>query len=396
MRRKILVFGCGELQESLISNAKLLGYYVIGLDIKNDIAAKNLCDRFFVIPGDDFNATCKLVEEFQIDGLITSATDRPLEMMAKISEKYSFVFPTLEAIKNTTNKHLLKNILIKNNIPTANATLLENISEIKNINQFSYPLIVKPVDNSGSRGVIYCSDATSLIESLHKALYYSNVKKVLVEEYIGGEEYSIESLIFKNNVSVIQITKKETTAPPYNVELAHKQPAQLNPIIYNRILEVVKKMASALELNNCACHTETKVYNGIPYIIENGARLGGDYITSHLTPLSSGVNMEQQLLKICIGEPFVCPMIEQNYAYIKYFHFPEGIVEFDQDKLSEIIHPNLVKLEFKLSSGQRIPRITNSMDRYGFIIVNGHNKSEVEDSMNFLMNEIHKVIIIRQ
>ena len=99
------------------------------------------------------------------------------------------------------------------------------------------------------------------------------------------------------------------------------QPAQLEANTLHKIIGSVKKMVKALELDNCACHTELKVMDEIPYIIENGARLGGDYITSDLTPLSTGVNMEQELIKICLGELFITPIIKNDYALYAILSF---------------------------------------------------------------------------
>ena len=318
MTKNIMVFGCGGLQETLIKNVKSLGHFAVGIDVDENAISRNLCNKFYVVKGDDFTGTCKIVERHKIDGIVTAASDKPLEMMARIAEKYSFPFPKLDSVQKTTQKHLLKNLLINNSIPTAQFYLLDGKNNgFKRDNDLVFPLIVKPVDNSGSRGVVHCETETELNKNIKEALNYSEAKKILVEEYIGGEEFSVESLISNKVVYVIQVTKKITSEPPFNVELGHLQPAEVNPLIFGKIVDSINRMIKLIGLNNCACHTELKVFNETPYIIENGARLGGDYITSVLTPLSTGINIEQELIKISLGEEFVYPEKELGYSYIR-------------------------------------------------------------------------------
>ncbi len=326
---------------------------------------------------------------------MTAGTEKPLEMMARIAEKYQLSFPKLESIRNTSYKHLFKNVLVKNDIPTAKSYLFKPGISKNVIPGLAYPLIVKPVDNSGSRGVIYCKNKKELSAGIKLALLYSKTKMALAEEYIEGKEYSVESLISRKRVTIISITEKLVTPHPYNVELGHIQPARLSKITHQKIINTITKLVSSVELDNCACHTELKFFRGIPYIIENGARLGGDYITSDLIPLSTGVNMEQEVIKIALGKAYVYSKAKTNSSYIKYFNFGEGTIKYDENSLKKIKHKNLVKIKLFLKSGQNIPQIRNSLDRYGFIIVKGDDRSSVILAMNKIYKEVlNKIQII--
>lgn len=390
----IMVFGCGELQTSIIMQSRQIGLEVVGVDLFDSPTAKNACNYFYVIPGDDFNGHCAIIERHKIKGIITAATDKPLIMMAMLAEKYHFAFPSLDSIRKSTYKDLLKNELVRNNISTARFYLIEE-PDILDLNiPEKFPYIVKPADSSGSRGVLLCRNRKELKHGIEVAMNYSRLKKVLVEEYIPGEEYSVESLVFKRSVYVIQITRKFTTPPPYNVELGHLQPADIEPATALAIHEMITKIVEALDLNYCACHTELKISEGKIYIIENGARLGGDYITSALTPLSSGINIEKELINIAIGKPFNFPTPQNKASFIRYFNLPVGTINYDRYKMLNFKHPALIELKLDLAPGQKVPLITDSLQRYGYILIKADNVSMAENLMNDIYNQILEFIQI--
>ena len=113
------------------------------------------------------------------------------------------------------------------------------ISKVEEAEGLVFPVIVKPRDNSGSRGVKLCCNQEELKESLDEALENSKLDTVLVEEFIEGSEYSIESLHHDGKSEVIQFTEKKTTEFPYNVELGHIQPANISDENKQKICEII-------------------------------------------------------------------------------------------------------------------------------------------------------------
>ena len=190
---------------------------------------------------------------------------------------------------------------------------------------------------------------------------------VLVEELIDGPEYSIESLHYKGKTHVLQFTQKQTTSFPYNVELGHIQPADLTDKQKKEIGEIINKIAAIFKFDNCASHTELKICNGKIVVIETSPRLGGDFITSKLVPLSTGINMEKLLIKIAVGEEvgeddFV-PGIKRCSA-IRFFNLTEGEIIFigDLGKIKKVA--GFKEYNFDLKKGDSINKITSSLNRY--------------------------------
>lgn len=393
-KKSILVFGVGELQCSIIRRAKLKGLFTIGIDPCADAVCKDEVDAFEIVGGQDFEGTCAIVEKYGVDAIVTAATDKPLVMMARIAEKYGFPFYSIETAQWSTDKYQMKQRFLEGGVPCACGRLIAKAEEADDL---YYPLIVKPRDNSGSRGVKLCRNKEELQEAMQEALQYSHLDTVLVEEYIEGQEYSIEGLHYEGKSEVIQFTEKTTTEFPYNVELAHKQPANLTENQKNDIRELVSKIAKCMHFENCPSHTELKINERGIFIIETSPRLGGDYITSTLVPLSTGINMEDQLLNIALGEKVDTQTGRVEKASgVCFFCLPEGIVKKIDPQINDVATwPGVYSFELKLKEGDEVHQITSSLNRYGEVIVEGENMSIVKDRLLKYQTKMAESITIK-
>ena len=378
--KRVLIFGVGPLQKSIIGRAKRMGLYTVGIDPCVDATCKDCVDAFEVVPGQDYEGHCAVVEKYGIDAIVTAATDKPLVMMARIAEKYGFPFYSVETAKWSTDKFQMKQRFMEGDIPCAKGCLVKSVSEVED---FEYPVIIKPRDNSGSRGVKLCRSKEELEASMSEAFEVSKLDTVLVEEFIEGLEYSIEGLHYDAKSEVIQFTEKKTTEFPYNVELGHIQPANISEENKQRIREIVAKIGKALHFENCPSHTELKINERGIYVIETSPRLGGDYITSTLLPLSTGVNVEDELLKIALGET-INPTIEAvQYSGVRFFAFEEGR-EIKHVPDSDFVKdwPHVVDFSFTLKEGDKVNRITSSLNRYGQLILQAGNRDSIEEAFD--------------
>jgi len=413
-QKAVLIFGVGPLQESIINRAKLMGLYTVGIDPAEDAACRNVVDAFEIVGGQDYDGTCAVVEKYGIDAIVTAATDKPLVMMARIAKKYGFPFYSVETAQWSTDKFQMKQRFEFGDVPHARGVLVSpgcwqlavgdsGQKLIANGQELCLPVIVKPRDNSGSRGVKLCRTKEELEQSMAEALEYSKLDSVLVEEFIEGPEYSIEALHYnaishsplaisgieptansqQPTAKVIQFTEKKTTEFPYNVELGHIQPANISEENKQKIREIISKIGAALHFENCPSHTELKINNRGIFVIETSPRLGGDYITSTLTPLSTGVNMEDELLKIALGEQ-IHPQPEQiQYSGVRFFAFKEeSIIKHTLNEEFVKGWPHVVDFSFNLKEGDKVNRITSSLNRYGQLILQAGNRDAIEEAFD--------------
>lgn len=389
-KKAILIFGVGPLQKSIIECCKTLGLYTIGIDPDENAICKNLVDVFEVVGGQDYDGTIKVAKQYNITGIITSATDKPLVMMAHVAKVLNLPFFSVETAQYSTDKYLMKQKFQEVGIPCAKGVLL-NIKNNLNDLDCTYPVIVKPRDNSGSRGVVFCDNLKSLQIAVQEAFKYTIKENVLVEEFIDGKEYSVESIHYHGESHIIQITEKMTTEFPYNVELGHIQPAGITSEQKDEIQQLINKIAHILKFENCASHTELKINSDGIKIIETSPRLGGDFISSTLVPLSTGINVENLLIDISIGKalPIKCfESLVNNSSGIIFFELPEGIIT-NIACLNEINNiEGIYSWSFDLTVGEKINKISSSLNRYGYAIFQNNQKKTV----NSIVDEINRIV----
>lgn len=392
-KKSIMVFGAGELQLSIINRAKAMGLFVVGIDPFKEAYSKDACDAFEVVGGQDYEGTIAVCKKYNVSAIVTAATDKPLVMMARVAKSLNLLFYSEETAIWSTDKYQMKARFNEGGVPCAQGELIQNAEEATDL---FFPVICKPRDNSGSRGVKLCRNLQELQDCVDEAFQYSHLETVLVEEFIEGSEYSIESLHYNGNTEVIQFTEKKTTEFPYNVELGHKQPANLTEDQRYRIRDIVSKVAKCLNFDNCASHTELKVNERGIFVIETSPRLGGDYITSTLTSLSTGINIEDQLLHISLGEQVDAKSGHENKASaVCFFSLPEGEVKVLDPIISEVASwPGVYSFELNLKVGDYVNKITSSLNRYGQFIVTGETREEVDELIEKYEEKIQSLITI--
>ncbi len=377
-KKSVLIFGVGPLQKSIIDRAKLMGLYTVGIDPCEDATCRDCVDAFEIVGGQDFDGTMAVAMKYQIDAIVTAATDKPLVMMARVAKELNLPFYSVETAQWSTDKFQMKERFELGGVPHAQGRLISKVEEAEGL---VFPVIVKPRDNSGSRGVKLCRDKNELQISIDEALENSKLDTVLVEEFIEGPEYSIESLHHDGKSEVIQFTEKKTTEFPYNVELGHIQPATISDENKQKIREIVAKIGKALNFENCPSHTELKINERGIFVIETSPRLGGDYITSTLTPLSTGVNLEDELLKISLGEEINPSPKAVQYSGVRFFAFKEGSIIKHVPEISFVKEwPHVVDFSFNLQKGEKVHQITSSLNRYGHITLIAGNRESIADA----------------
>ncbi len=394
-KKSILVFGVGELQKSIIGRAHKMGLFVVGIDPCADAFCKDDVDAFEIVGGQDYEGTLAVAKKYNVSAVVTAATDKPLVMMARIAKELNLPFYSIETAQWSTDKYQMKQRFIAGGVPCAKGRLVKSAQETAD---FVYPIIVKPRDNSGSRGVKLCRTQEELQSCIDEALEYSHLDSVLVEEFIEGQEYSIESLHYNGKTEVIQFTEKKTTEFPYNVELGHKQPANLTDVQKDAIRDIITKIAAALHFENCPSHTELKINERGIFVIETSPRLGGGYITSTLVPLSTGINIEDLQLCLALGKSVdaLTGRVEKASG-VCFFHLTQGCVSAIDEKIRDVPSwPGVVSFDLKLKVGDKINEMKSGLDRYGQFIVAGESRSDVDSLVNEYEKKINAFIKVSE
>lgn len=380
MPKTVMVFGAGINQLTLIDAVNDLGYRSLVIDPSPNPPGKARAQLFLQIAKDDYDATRQAAIDHNVAGIVTGQMENPLKMMARLSQEMGYIFHSPEVIERSTNKFLMKQAFQKNGIPCANGKLINDVRILsrEELDEFAYPVIIKPLSAFSSRGVYRIEKYQDYLDKIGTTLNFSNDGRYLIEDFIEGPEYSVETITYQGNTTIIQYTEKLITPYPNTVEIGHIQPADLSEAQKSEISEVVIKAIKSLDIDNSAAHTELKLSSHGPIIIEIGARMGGDFISSYLVRESTGINMEREAVRVALGmEPDFSNGC-QAAAAIMYLLLPPGAcIAKVHDSNSQIGDGGLVMSDLSVSSGDVVEPVTDSSKRSGWIIVKGRNYTEV-------------------
>ncbi len=370
--KSIMILGASIFQLPAIEKAKEMGLKTIVVDMDRDAIGFKAADVTLEISTIDIPKVVEAAKEYNVDGVMTLATDMPVRTIAAIVKEMKINGVDEATAVKATNKALMRECLKANNVPIPafyRAKTKEEYAEA--VRKFEKKCIVKPADNSGSRGVFLVDDLNdeAKIEYAYEhSKKYSRSGEILIEDYMEGPEVSVETLSIDGVVNVIQITDKLTTGEPRFVEMGHSQPSRLSPAVQEQIRDVASRAVKAIGIENGPSHTEIKVTEEGPKIVELGARLGGGSITTSLVPLSTGVNMVECCLKIALGEePDIVKKIDRGSA-IRHFNTPVGILESVQGIEEAERLEGVKQVYFTKSIGEAVGTLHSGADRVGFVI----------------------------
>ena len=392
--KKLLVLAAGILQVPIIKKAHEMGYYVIAADGDRDAIGLQYADKVIVTNIIDEDEMLRIAQEEQIDGVIHPCSEVSMNVMGRINDEMGLSGISREQAIRATNKHLMRRAFEKEEAPSPISFITssaENAWEIFET-RFKGNAILKPSRNSGSRGIAKVEkdiDRIKFFRLYSIALKESRDNSVLIEQFIEGPEFSVEIIVWKNNVNVLTVTDKKTTEAPHFVELGHNQPSVYPSGIVKKIKAAAVAGVKALGVDCCACHAEIKVQDDEPYIMEIGARLGGDFISTELTHLSTGIDMVAAAIDCALGiEPDLSVKEEKHGVCIRYFCPKPGVLKSISN--TELLDDSRVyDWEIYHILGDIIPEVTSSLSRSGHVIVTEKTAQEAIELADKLVNDIN-------
>ena len=366
--KKLAIIGASYLQLPLVQKAKALGVETHCFAWEEGAVCKELTDFFYPISVLEKEMILEKCQKIGVDGITSIATDMAVPTISFVAEKMGLVSNSFLSALISTDKALMRNRFQESDVNSPKYKVIDS-SDTVALQNLNFPLIVKPVDRSGSRGIQKVETNKEINVAIEIARKESFSGKLIVEEFIEGKEISVEGISFNGNHSILAITDKVTTGAPHFVELAHHQPSSLPKSILEEIEQETVKALNALEIRNGASHSEFKITEkGEIFIIEVGARMGGDFIGSHLVKLTTGFDYIEAVIKIALNCFEGKVNISEGKAAGVYFLSEENksILPFFQKE-------NLFDVE-KAIQKQQLIKVSNSNDRSGYLIYQNEKK----------------------
>lgn len=369
--KTLAIIGASYLQLPLVQRAKEMGIRTICFAWAEGAVCKDVADVFYPISIVEKEPILDICRQEQIDGICTIASDVAAPTVAYVAEQMGLVGNSYECALQANDKYLMRKAFQSAGILCPLYQMVKSVDEELN-DAFIYPLIIKPTDRSGSLGVTKVSDIIARKYALQAALDYSFKHEAIVEQFIEGREISVEFISYQGIHYPLQITDKVTTEAPHFVEIAHHQPADLTKEQYAEIYDLTKRALTALGVTNGASHSEYRITKeGRIYVMEIGARMGGDFIGSDLVQLSTGYDFLRGVIEVALGTFNPPQLTEHNYSGVYFLSEATSYLKpiIEQHTLLEIV-------QAKITDSTLHP-LTCSGDRSGYLIYKSDKKLDL-------------------
>lgn len=335
--KKILLLGGSAQQIIAIETAKRLGYYTILCDFLEDNPGQYFADKFFLVSTTDKESVLKVAQKEEIEGVLAYASDPAAPTAAYVAEKMKLPGNPYKSVEILCNKDKFRAFLKKHHFFTPNAKGYDSLEcaekEIRE-GKFRMPIIVKPVDSSGSKGVGRINACEDIQNILKNAFFYSRTKKIIVEEFvekygyqIAGDGMSVDGeLVFRCFANDHFDSKCVNPFVPISASFPYNMPDEIHEKIHNEI----QRLLRLLQMKTCTYNFDIRIdrkYN--VYLMEVAPRDGGNYIPQ-IIKYETGIDLVEYSIKAAMGEKVIMSgMVKPKgfWAYYAVHSLKNGILK---------------------------------------------------------------------
>ncbi|MDU2196910.1 MAG: ATP-grasp domain-containing protein [Peptostreptococcaceae bacterium] len=397
--KKILVVGAGNLQVNTIKLIKELGYYCIAIDGNQNSIGFKFCDEYEVIDVLNVSACVEYAKSKKIDGVTTTSATITLPAVSAIAKELGLIGINSEVVDVLRDKYKIKKKLFDygcNIYGYFGEVSTEKLyHELKN--NITYPVVIKPSDGSGSKGISIVYDENNLSKAIKYAYESSRTKNIYVESFIEGKEYGVECFVMNGEVIIYGIIKQTFVEHKDEIEYGHCLPSGLPIDIEHKIEDEVKKAIKCLGINYGSVNMDIILSNdNKPYIIDVGARIGLNKIAEKIVPLATGVDILKNTIKVCLGEKVdLYPRYIRNIATRVILPKPGKVKEIKN--YSEIFkQEDVLEIILNIEAGNQIHQYKTKADACGWIFTTGKNIEEAELLANMTTKKVYSNIIYEE
>lgn len=392
--KKILLLGGANTQIPSILTAKKMGYYTITCDYLPDNPGHKFADEYHNVSTTDKEAVLALAKELQIDGILAYATDVAAATAAYVSEAMGFPTSPYKSVDILTNKDKFRAFLEENGFCTPRARGYSSVEEAKkDLENFKFPVMVKPVDSAGSKGVARMDDAGQLEELVENALQYSRCKRFIIEEYvekyryqIAGDGFSVDGKLVFRCFANEHFSNK--AASPY-VPIGESFPYDMPKEVHEKVHAEIQRLLTLLGMKTQAYNFDIRIdkdYN--VYLMEVGPRNGGNMI-AQVIEKATGIPFVEYMLKAAMGEDCSdLKMVEPEGFWSCYILHTLKEGNFKRIQYTDEIKKNIVEEHIHVKEGEKLIPFTGSNGTVGVLILRYDSMEEMLHKMDNMYDYI--------
>jgi len=391
MNKKLLVIGAGIAQVDGIKKAKDIGYTVYATDASPYAPGFSIADYYKVIDVYDTEKSLEWAKTIRIDGVTSYATDVALQTVLKIRQALNLPGLNSEPVRISLNKELQRKVCYDASIAQPEFVAVSEFSELKEmVKNIGFPLVLKPTDNSGSRGISLIKDMDGLEDAFDFAISNSTSGRVIAEQYIEGTELSIESISINHKHHILAIGKRFKPDHPFSVASQIVYTENIDNKTKKKITILINNLHDAVGVDNSPTHTEIILTKEGPKFLEIGCRGGGFFIFTQIVQAVSGYDIVGNWTKFCMGDPIDVPCnIQEKGAVLRYFVATPGKLLRVEGLEKALMDKDVICGGLFIKPGELVPKLRDDGSRTGWIITRGENNKEALKSAD-IVNKIVK------
>jgi len=385
-----MILGAGLYQVPVIRQAQHMGFCVIAVSISGDYPGFKVADRSYEIDVREKEEIFEIAKREKISGILTDQTDISIPTVAYVAEQLGLPGIGYDCAMRFTNKFKMRQFCSKIGVPVPRHFTASTMKEAReHAEKLGYPLIAKPVDSQGSRGVSKINHSEELEKKFKEAISYSASKGVILEEFISsGNEVVVEGFVSDFEFTNLVIGDRSYfDIPDTFIPRQTLFPSLLAEDLKQRILEMNEHLIRSFRPKFGITHSEYLIQpeTGKVHLVETAIRGGGVFISSDLIPLACGVNVNELLIRCALG--FENPKLsESNFqkrssGYI-CFHLPEGVIRSIEGADRLISLPGVEKSHLdEIKVGKPVKPMKDKTMRLGPILVAGKDRKEIQETI---------------
>lgn len=272
-------------------------------------------------------------------------------------------------VMRSRNKRIMREVMDAAGMQNIPFSRVATIGDIRSFVREHGESVVKPAEGGGSEGVYFVNPETDFERALTHALQVER-NEILIEKFIPGPEYSVESMSVDGRHHILTMTEKTTTGAPYFIECGHVQPARLSDEVYTAVAQKVSNLLDVLGYQTGPAHTEVKLHEGTIYIIETQTRNGGDQIWE-LTLATTGIDLFKETFTTIMGLGTAAPQPTAKAMAIRYI-MAIGMTLSDVSGVDRASSAEYVcRVEMNAKIGHRYPSVPSAETRIGYVLASG-------------------------
>ena len=403
MEKTILVLGASSDQVHLMKTARSMGLRVLAVDMNPESKGFAVADEHAVISTRDVAGICDFVDGYRrrghrIAGVTTMGSDIP-DIVASLARHLGTPGISPEAARLATNKYDMKVRFRERGIPIPWFKELDAVGDLRAaVRERGYPLVIKPIDRSGSRGVFLLSEGCDLEDLFSKAKAFSFSGRLMVEEFLPGLQISTETIMYRGRgVTPGFADRNYDLLPRFRPQIMENggwMPSTLSAAERSEVEGLVVRASLALGVADGVTKGDVVMTGEGPKMIEMAARLSGGDFCESLVPLSIGVNYVEAAIRIAIGEEpdlaALAPKFERAVVNRYFFPSPGRLAEI-QGADRVLVQDWIRKLEFWYQPGDVVPPPLSHAHRFGVFVAVGERRDEVDERAEWVYQTIRIV-----